>query len=112
VLFFIIIRILHDPQCIELFTSNKKAKVPWSALVKEEDFLEDDERIPSDPSKLRYSEVVDLWEVFTVPHVFLASPRGIARTPHGVRMESVLVRAESTLVRADYLVANLAWVPV
>jgi len=61
VLFFIIIRILPDPQCIELFTSNKKAKVPWGALVKEEDFLEGDERIPSDPSKLRYSEAVDLW---------------------------------------------------
>ena len=58
---FIIIKILPDPQYIERFTYNKQAKVPWGALIKEEDFLEDDERIPSDPSKLRYSEAVALW---------------------------------------------------
>jgi hypothetical protein len=26
-----------------------------------------------------------LYEVFTLPHVFRASPRGLARSPHGVR---------------------------
>ena len=51
-----------DSRCIERFTYNKKAKVPWSALIKEEGFLEDDERIPADPSKLRHSEAVELWK--------------------------------------------------
>jgi hypothetical protein len=47
-------------------------------------------------------------EVFTLPHVFCASPHGLAQSP----TESKIVHMESESVRTDWPGSNLAWAPM